>query len=322
MLKSDSRPRLLIIVVMLAIAVALSGFFLFWDLPKAWQFILPRRATTLAGLIVVAIAIGVSTVLFQTVTANRILTPSLMGYDALYILIQTVLVFLFGAYALGGNDIAGFAINTVLMVGFSLLLFGLVFGRGGTGIDLLLLIGIVVGVFFRTLASLLQRMLDPGEYQVLQDSFFAKFSFVNSSLLLVTSVLVGLCVLVVWLRRQRYDVMLLGRDLSINLGINWRGELILVLVMVSIMVSAATALVGPVTFFGLLVANLAYQLMATDRHSWTLPAAVLIGVIALVGGQMILKTVFSFDTSLSVIIEFLGGLMFLYLLLRKGAGAR
>ena len=320
--KPDTRPRLLIVLVMLVIAVGLSAFFLFWDLPKAWQFILPRRATTLAGLVIVAIAIGVSTVLFQTVTANRILTPSLMGYDALYILIQTVLIFLFGSSALAGNDLSGFAVNTVLMVGFSMLLFGLVFGRGGTGIDLLLLIGIVVGVFFRTLSSLLQRMLDPGEYQVLQDTFFATFSFVNSSLLVATAVLVAICCLVVWLRRQRYDVMLLGRDLSINLGINWRAELILVLVLVSVMVSSATALVGPVTFFGLLVANLAYQIMATDRHSWTLPAAVLIGVIALVGGQMLLKAVFSFNTSLSVIIEFLGGLMFLYLLLRKGAGAR
>ena len=85
------------------------------------------------------------------------------------------------------------------------------------------------------------------------------------------------------------------------------------------MVAASTALVGPILFFGLIVANLAYSYAGTFRHVWTLPTAALIGVLCLLGGQMVLEQLFSFGASLSMVIEFAGGLFFLYLVLRKGA---
>ncbi|WP_280141845.1 iron chelate uptake ABC transporter family permease subunit [Mesorhizobium sp. YR577] len=73
---------------------------------------------------------------------------------------------------------------------------------------------------------------------------------------------------------------------------------------------------GPVTFFGLLVANLAYQLAGTSRHSIVLPMAILLAIICLVAGQTVLERLFAFNTALSVIIEFLGGITFILLLLR------
>jgi iron complex transport system permease protein len=90
----------------------------------------------------------------------------------------------------------------------------------------------------------------------------------------------------------------------------------IVLILVAILVSVSTALVGPVTFFGLLVANLAYLLAGTHKHRFVLPVAVFIAIICLVGGQLILERVFAFDTALSIIIEFLGGIVFLVLLIR------
>jgi len=88
---------------------------------------------------------------------------------------------------------------------------------------------------------------------------------------------------------------------------------------VAVLVSVSTALVGPVTFFGLLVATLAHSLVSNSKHRYVLPAAILLGIIALVGGQTLLERVFAFDTALSIIIEFLGGIVFIALVLRRSA---
>jgi iron complex transport system permease protein len=87
-----------------------------------------------------------------------------------------------------------------------------------------------------------------------------------------------------------------------------------VVVVIAVMVAASTALVGPVTFFGLIVANLAYGAVG-HRHLRSVPAAISIGVIALVGGQLILARVLGFGTELPIVIEFAGGLFFIVLVL-------
>lgn len=321
--QAAARRRTLITWFLIVLALAASALFVLYDLPRAWQFVIERRIITVAGLSVVGIAIGASTVAFQTITANKILTPSLMGFDAMFVLIQTVIVFVFGTVLFNSADsLVLFAINSCLMLGLSLLLFGVVFAGGRMSLDLLLLVGIVVGVLFRSLSSLLARMIDPGEYQVLQDRFFATFSFIDVRLLVLSAILIIAVVAAIWARRRTLDVILLGREPAISLGVNYRREVILILVACSLLVSASTALVGPVTFFGLIVANLAYVLVRTDRHAWTIPAASALGMLSLVVGQWILGKVFAFNTSLSVIIEFLGGLLFLYLLLSKKGMSR
>jgi iron complex transport system permease protein len=116
--------------------------------------------------------------------------------------------------------------------------------------------------------------------------------------------------------RHTLDVLALGRDSAVNLGVNHRRAVTAVLVMCSVLVAVSTALVGPVTFFGLLVVSLGYQLCRSFSHAWLLPITILLGMVALVGGQLILEQVFGFATALSIIIEFTGGLLFLYLLLK------
>ncbi|MEZ2121174.1 MULTISPECIES: iron chelate uptake ABC transporter family permease subunit [unclassified Corynebacterium] len=319
--KAD-RSRILLVVGLMSLATAGVVFSLTWDLPSAWKFVLKLRLSAVAGLVIVGVAIGASTVVFQTITANKILTPALMGFDSLYLLIQTIIVYWLGVMFFSTTpSVVMFFVNTAIMVGFSLFLFSVVFVGGRTSIDLLLLIGIVVGVLFRSLSALLQRMLDPGEYQVLQDVFFATFSVVDKHLLPWAAVVTVVCVGIFLGRRRQLDVLLLGRETAVSLGVNHRREVIIALVLCSILVSVSTSLVGPVTFFGLLVANLAYLLVRSDRHGWTIPVASALGVVFLVVGQWVLGKLFSFETSLSVIIEFAGGILFLYLLLsKKGLG--
>ena len=310
------RPRTWIVVLSLC-AAALVVTFMTIDLSGNLGYIVPLRAGKVASMLLVAYAVGVSTVLFQTVTGNRILTPSIMGFDALYILLQTFLAFTIGTQALLTMG-AGtrFLMEVVLMVGFSWVLYRWLFIGGGRSLHLVLLIGIVFGTLFRGISSLLQRLIDPSEFIVLQDLFFASFNNVDSSLLGVSAVAILAASVAGWRIRNQFDVLALGRETSLSLGVNHKSTVTQVLVICSVLVAVSTALVGPITFFGLLVASVAYQLSAVFRHKYVLPIAVLLGAIALLGGQLVLERVFGFDTALSIVIEFVGGIVFIALLLK------
>ena len=300
-------------------ALAVAGFMLLGARGN-WSFILPFRGSKLAGLVLVAVAIGTATVVFQTITNNRILTPSIMGFDALYILLQTALVFSLGAMQTTALDArAMFLAETAMLLVFGGLLYHWLFGATARSLHLLLLVGIVFGVFFRSVSGLLQRIMDPGEFLVLQDRMFASFNTVNHELLLLAALIVGAVCLGFWRLHQVFDVLALGRETAIGLGVAHARMVALALVLVTVLVAVSTALVGPISFFGLLVANLAYLLFPTARHAVLLPASALIGVIALVGGQTVLERVLSYDTALSVVIEFIGGIAFILLVVRGGA---
>lgn len=314
-----SRPTI-VLAILAALALVSVVCFMTLGARGSWSFVIPFRGRKLIGLLLVAYSVAVSTVLFQTVTNNRILTPSIMGFDALYILLQTSIVFFIGPHMLAlMNPYMQFSIELVLMVGFSWLLFQWLFLSEGRSLHLLVLVGIVFGIFFRSLSNFMQRMLDPNAFQVLQDSFFASFSTIDTTLLGVAMVIVGVVTLVLWRMGHTFDVLSLGRDTAINLGVEYKRSVVIILVMVSVLVSVSTALVGPITFFGLLVASLAHGLVGTSKHRYILPAAALLGVIALVGGQTLFERVFEFDTALSIIVEFLGGLVFIILILRGAA---
>ncbi|WP_104086690.1 iron chelate uptake ABC transporter family permease subunit [Arthrobacter sp. GMC3] len=306
-----------LLTVLAVIAAALVVVFMTIELRGNLGYILPRRAIKVGSMILVAYAVGLSTVLFQTVTANRILTPSIMGFDALYILLQTVLTFVLGGQVLLSMATPlKFGIQVVLMVAFSLVLYRWLFTGNGKSLHLMLLVGIVFGTLFRGFSALLQRLMDPSEFLILQDLFFASFNQVDGTLLLVAIAAVALVSIPAWRLRREYDVLALGRETAINLGVDHRKAVTKTLVICSVLVAVSTALVGPITFFGLLVASLAYQLVPKFKHATVLPVAVLLGVISLVGGQLVLERIFDFNSALSIVIEFIGGLVFIGLLLK------
>ncbi len=308
------------LAALLAGTLAASILFLTLGARGNWDFVLPFRGTKLLGLAVVAVAIAISTVIFQTITNNRILTPSIMGFDALYVLIQTGLVFFMGAARVSAIEPRFmFVLEIMVMMVFAGLLYRWLFGATARSLHLLLLVGIVFGVFFRSISSFLQRVIDPGEFLVLQDRLFASFNSIDQTLLAVSVVIIGLILVILWRLLPVLDVLALGRDQSISLGVAHQRMVALALMLVTVLVAVSTALVGPVSFFGLLVANLAYLIMPTARHAVVLPAAILLALIFLIGGQTILERVFAFDTALAVVIEFIGGIVFILLVIRGAA---
>lgn len=326
MLKLSRRSPLAMVLALGGLATVSAIAFMTIGAKGNWDFVLPFRGVKLAGMVLVGYAIAVSTVLFQTVTQNRILTPSVMGFDALYILIQTCLVYFVGAAGFASIDPRLlFGLEVAVMVTFAVLLFRWLFSGRVRSIYLLMLVGLVFGILFRSLAGFLQRIIDPNDFVALQGEIFASFNAIDQQLLLVAAIAVLLVSLIGWRLLHTFDVLALGRETAINLGVDYRRTVTLILILISILVSVSTALVGstafrgPAMFFGLLVSNLAYQLVPTHRHVYLLPAAAFIAIICLAGGQTLLEQVVDFGTALPIVIEFLGGLVFILLLLKGAA---
>ncbi|MDF2917932.1 MAG: enterobactin transporter permease, partial [Microbacterium sp.] len=260
------RPRVWLRFVVLAIMVAAAAVLLLtWNIPldpaqRGYWLAVELRVTTVATVAIVACCQAVATALFHTATGNRILTPSIMGFDALYVVMQTGLVFFFGGAALAATDgLAKVALQSLLMVAFATLLYGWLFAGKRGNLHIMLLIGIVLGVGFGSLSTVMQRLLTPSDFDLLSARLFGNLSNSNPEYLPWAAVIVAVVLVVVWRRRRRLDVLTLGRDVATNLGLAYKREVTVLLILVAVLISVSTTLVGPMTFFGFIVATLAYQ---------------------------------------------------------------
>jgi iron complex transport system permease protein len=306
------------LAIMAGVALLVVAAFMTMGLRGDLAFALELRATRLAAMVLVGVAVAVSTVVFQTVCANRIITPSIMGLDALYIFCQTALVFALSGFGFAGIDKQlHFLGNFMAMASLALVLF-LPMLRRRFDLTLMLLAGVVLGLLFRSLTTLLARLIDPNDFAVLQGAVFASFNAVEPDLLLLAGAITIAGVAVAWRARHVLDVLALGADTAIGLGIPWRATAAGLLVLVAALVSASTALVGPMTFLGLLVVSLAQRIVGSDRHAILLPAAALTAVIVLVGGQTLLQHALGGEGSIGIVVEFVGGIVFLALLFVGG----
>ena len=308
-----------VLYILFLLVVVCSVLFLVYGLnPNSYQYALSRRIPKLIAIAMTGSGVAVSSVIFQTVTNNRILTPSVLGLDSLYNLFQTLIVFSLGSLnvALMGSNL-NFLIAGGLMIIFSLLLFKMMFRRENTNLFFLLMIGMIFGTLFSSLSSFMQMVMDPNEFLIVQNKMFASFNNVKSSLLGISTITMGLTLFWVLKDAKKLDVIALGKEQAINLGIDYDRMVRKMLVAVAILVSVSTALVGPITFIGILVTNLAYQMIKDYRHSIVIPTSILLSLLALIGGQFLVERVFQFNTTIGVIINFVGGLYFIYILLKE-----
>lgn len=311
----DKKSIFILSILTLVLVVA----FLFIGVNNVnFKYALYRRIPKIYAMILTGGAIGFSSLIFQTVTNNRILTPSILGIDSLYVLLQTSVVFLLGSSSViisDGN--INFIITISAMLLFSSLIYKFIFKKSSKNIFTLLLVGVVCGTLFESLTTFMQVLIDPVEFQVVQDKMQASFNNVNTDLLFISSIVIIICMGYVYDYLKILDVMSLGREQAINLGVDYDRVMKKMLVVIVLLTSVATALVGPITFLGLLVVNISRQLISSYKHNMLGIATILISVIALIGGQLLVEQLMDFGVSVSVIINFIGGIYFIYLVMKE-----
>ena len=283
-----------------------------------YQYFLSRRIPKVLAIVLSGIAIAQSSLAFQTITNNRILTPSIMGFDSLYLLIQVIIVVAFGRFsALILNDYINFALSVVIMMSFSLILFSFYFRGEKQNLIGLLLLGVILGQLFSNVSSFFIMLMDPNNFTVVQSNMFASFNNINVDLVYLSTPLLILVVIGLYRMHNQLDVFWLDKDNAISLGVDVKRVTMRVLVLSATLIAISTALIGPIMFFGLLVTNLTRELFKTYQHKVLLSACSLLSIAALLSGEWIVENLFTFSTTLSIVINFIGGTYFLSMLLRN-----
>lgn len=285
---------------------------------EIFEYQFSSRLRKLFLMILVGAAIATSTVIFQAITVNRLLTPSIMGLDAVYLFSKVLILFIFGTSSIFiTNFYMNFTITLVVMVIFALILFEGVFKYGQFSVYFILLIGVILGTFFRSITGFLELLINPEDFLVVQSAMFANFDGSNSTLVTLSAIVLTILMLITVKMLPYLDVLLLGRAQAINLGVNYTQMTRMLLILVALMVALATALVGPITFLGLLTINLAHELIKNFEHRYILPATICISWISLFVAQWIVEHLFEATTQVSILINLIGGIYFIYLLMRR-----
>lgn len=314
------RSNIQKLILMSVLAAAAAAAYMLTDVnfgnEKLFHYAMKIRTPKLIVMLITAFAIGGASIVFQSIINNTIVTPCLLGMNSLYTLIHTAVVFFAGSGSiLAVNANAAFAVDLILMCLTATVIYSYLFKKTNHNVLYVLLIGTVLTSFFSSIQNTLTRVMDPNEYDSLLATLVASFSNVNSEIILFSLIVLAAVIFVLRKDLALLNVLTLGKNQAINLGVDYDSSIRRLLLGVTICIAVATAMVGPISFLGLIIANLSRQLLKTYRHSQLIFGSALFGMIVLVGGQLIVERIFTYAIPVSVFITVGGGLYFLYLLL-------
>ena len=312
----NRRKLVIMALLVLAVSIAYMLVDVNFQNQRLFQYSMKIRAPKLAVMLITAFAIGGASIVFQSIINNTIVTPCLLGMNSLYTLIHTAVVFFVGSGSIiAVNANLSFAVDLVIMGVTATVIYSYFFKMTKHNILYVLLIGTVLTSFFGSIQTTLTRVMDPNEYDSLLATLVASFSNINSEIIVMSLILLAAIIFVLRKEIVLLDVLTLGKDQAINPGVDYDRCIRRLLLGVTLCIAVATAMVGPISFLGLIIANLSRQLLKTYRHSQLILGSALFGMIVLVGGQVIVEHVYTYSIPISVFITVGGGIYFLYLLL-------
>lgn len=316
-MRATTRNRSVFITLLVLLAI---GVFTYLTINTRgnWAFAFQLRSGRILAFTLVGISTTVATIVFQTITQNNILTPNIIGLDSLYVLFQTATVFFLGMnHPFVLNTQLNFIISGTMMTVGSMLLYWVFFKRYPGKVYLLLMTGLIFGRFMGSLNTFLQVLIDPNEFESVFARTVASFNNVDTTLSYISVILCAPVLLYLFKQAYQLDVLHLGRDHARGLGIDVDLLNLKLFIMISILTAISTALVGPVTFLGFLGANISYRLFKTYHHTVLFTGGSILTIVFIFFGQTIVEHVFRLQTTLGVVIEFVGGIYFLFILLRE-----
>ncbi|MDW3682558.1 iron chelate uptake ABC transporter family permease subunit [Cupriavidus sp. CV2] len=299
------------------VVFALAMTFLFLRSGFDFDYVIPKRLARLAAMLIGGVCIAWSSISFQTITGNRILTPAMMGYEAVYLLLQSLLILVMGTHSLvvlGANG--NFFFSVLLMLAYSWGIHRWLFRDGRNNVFFLLLLGLVLTMVIGTFTQFVQLRVSPGEFSVLLGFSQASFSKSQPEQLLYAALLVAAVCLASLKSLPTLDVLSLGRDQAISLGVDYRRYVRLHLALIAALVAVSTSLLGPTAFMGIFVANTAYALARTARHRVTLPMGCAIAIGIFIVAQIAVEHVFNYKTTVGILVNLVCGAYFLVLMVR------
>jgi iron complex transport system permease protein len=279
--------------------------------------ILGRALPALAAMGVAATLIAVVSLSFQTIAGSRVLTPSMIGFDSVFVGTQTALVFMFGSMSRAfSNPFLNYAITAGVMVLVSMAMFGAILRNNRNNIVFLLMFGMIFSGIIRSGSSYLQVIMDANEFNQVRAATSVTVNNMNASIIFIVIPIMLIVVLTLLMRHRTLNVMALGQDAAKSLGVLYEREVNATLMLISLGMSVATALIGSITFLGLLAVNITREMFATHRHAPLFVGSALMATLALIAGQAVVELLQGAIPA-SVIIDLVGCSYMFFLILKE-----
>ena len=281
-----------------------------------------RVPRLLAGLLV-GVALGVAGAVMQTVARNVLASPDTLAVNAgAYLAIVAAAAFgvTLPLFAQGVVAFAGGLAAAALVLGLS--------AGGGSGTVRLVLAGSAIALALTSLTTVLILLFaeeTTGMYAWSAGSL-AQTGLDGVSRFGPVVAVVVVCLL---LLAPRLDVLALGEDAASVLGLRVRSTQLVSVLLAVLLSAAAVTVAGPIGFVGLaapaLVRLLATRVPGLQRHRMLLPGSALMGVVVVLGADVLLRLLFGGQAGVDVptgVVTTLFGAVFLVLLARRTGDAR
>ncbi len=272
---------------------------------------LPRAA----GACLAGMGLAVSGVILQGVMNNSLASPNTIGV----------------------NSGAGFAVMLALMSGgnytsavpaaafagalaTSLVIFGLAY-MADSSRTTIILAGITVSSFLSAGINTV-KLLDTDITINLTTFMVGSLSGITFDTLKLPAAAIVIALLLSFLLARPLNVLGLGDDIARSLGLNVVLMRMLLLVLSSVLSGCVVSYAGLLSFVGLIVPHICRRLFGNDAR-YLLPCSALIGACLVLLCDILGRVLFApFELPAGILMYFIGGPFFLYLLFKKKGGRR
>ncbi len=278
-----------------------------------WEIRFPR---VLLGAICGA-GLALCGVLMQCVTKNPIAEPYILGISSGASCGAVAVIVLGGMSSLGINSVTTGAFVGSLISGVLVFAIGTQMGKT-TSTTRLVLSGMAISTIFSALTNLLIYSAENSN-QAKSALFWTIGSLGGAKweVLLFSFIMLVVVMIVALIMSKSLDILLLGDDSAIILGINIKLIKSIILILATLLTSALVAITGAIGFIGLVVPHICRTIAGSD-HKKLIVLSSLIGAIFLISSDVIARGLFPpVEIPIGIITSLVGGPFFLYLISKK-----
>jgi len=274
-----------------------------------WYSRLPRTAACLLA----GAALSTSGAVIQSVLANKLASPSIIGVNAGAGLAVTVTCAL---GAVSGWIVSGVAFGGALA---ATLLVVYVAEKTGASRTTVILGGVAVNAFLNALSEAVVN-LSPDAGMWSSDFRVGGFGSVAAARLFPAGVLIAAALALLLLLCNELDVLALGEETAVALGLSVKKMRTLFLILAALLAGATVSFAGLLGFVGLIVPH-AVRKMAGSESRKVLPLCILSGAGFVTVCDLLARVMFApYELPVGILMSILGGPFFLMLLVKRRGG--
>jgi iron complex transport system permease protein len=308
-----------LLCIALGSAVGSTGFeswFTAMQDETAWQIVWDIRLPRSAGACAAGALLGLAGALAQGLFRNPLADPYLLGSASGASMGVAVALALFGGNPFATEFLVRLGLTGAAFVGAVLaVLLTLLLARGMQHTLRLLLAGVIVGVVFGALASLI-TLLRPDVLQGMQGFLLGSTSFINWNACVLMLVVLLVCVAIAFALSRVLDALSLGEATALSLGLPLAPVRVALVCVLALATGTAVAQTGLVAFVGLAAPHLVRSLV-NAKHNWIVLLSALMGGVLLLSADLLSRMLLSpQEMPLGVLTAVLGGGYLLWLMYR------